>query len=97
MRVSRRIVTALGASLFGIWPGPASAGKLDLITLGIELGRVLAAEQPCGLRYDQEAISAFIAKRVPADDLSFMSHVQTGIGATEFKLSEMTASQKTAL
>lgn len=95
MRAFGRIAAALGVVLLG--GGAGHASDIKLMALGMELGRVLAAEQPCGLSYDQAAISAFIAKRVPADDLSFMSNVEAGVGATEYEMKDMGASQKTVL
>ena len=36
-----------------------------------DLGSVIAAETPCGMTYDQDAIGRFITERVPATDMAF--------------------------
>lgn len=66
------------------------------MTLANELGSVLASESLCGLSFDQGAISAFIEKRVAADDLSFASTLQMMTTGQEFQLKGMSTSSKTA-
>lgn len=64
--------------------------------LAITLGSLLAAEEFCGLSYNQDVISTFITTNVPPDRMDFagMLHSHTSLG--EFMLSDMTASAKTA-
>ncbi len=54
----------------------AAAQDLKSMTLANELASVLASEELCGLAYNQDAIAAFIDKRVKADDLSFANYLR---------------------
>jgi hypothetical protein len=75
---------------------PCAAQGMKTMTLANELGSVLASESVCGLSFDQGAISAFVEKRVAADDLSFASTLQMMIAGQEFQLKGMSVSAKTA-
>lgn len=66
------------------------------MTLASQLGSVLAAEEFCGLTYDQEAIAAFINAEVAEDDLGFASMLQMQTQGLAVMQEEMNASQKTA-
>lgn len=41
---------------------PAFGQSLKMMQVATDLGTVFAAEEPCGLSYDQDAIGAFIEK-----------------------------------
>ncbi|MDU8362827.1 hypothetical protein, partial [Pseudomonas syringae group sp. J309-1] len=60
------------------------------------VGSVLAAEEFCGLNYDQPAIAAYIEKNVPADDMTFASSLNMQVIGVKAFQKEMSASQKTA-
>lgn len=64
--------------------------------LANHLGSVIAAESFCRLNYKQEAISAYIEKRVKPDDISFPSNLQMMIEGSKFQHQSMSESAKTA-
>jgi len=66
------------------------------MTLANELGSVLASEEICGLKFNQNAISAFIEKRVRADDLSFASTLTLMTAGQEMQIKGMSVSARTA-
>lgn len=68
----------------------------ESMTLANELGSVLASEEACGLTFDQDAISAFIEKRVPADDMAFPSSLNMMVMGSEAQIADMSTSAKTA-
>lgn len=59
----------LALSLLLISAGSAIAADSDQVAM--DLGVVIAAEEACGLAYDQAAIEAFVDKHVAADDMGF--------------------------
>lgn len=80
-----------------ILPTAASAwSNLDRISTAKSLGDVLASEAPCGVAYNQEAISAYISANVPDDDLSFTSTLNTMTAGAEYNISNMSSSSLTA-
>ncbi|WP_054310010.1 hypothetical protein [Mesorhizobium sp. 1M-11] len=81
---------AMGASM------SAAHAAYNALVLANELGNVLAAEELCGLTFDQPAIAAFIEKRVPADDMSFAGFLQMQVDGIRMGFADMSASQKTA-
>lgn len=74
----------------------AEAVDLESMKLANQLGDVLASEEACGLSYDQDAIAAFIEKKVAADDMGFTSTLNLMTQATTSQIEDMSASQKTA-
>jgi len=84
------VVMALAAT-----PGVAVA-QAESLTLASELGSVLGAEAACGLKYNQEAIKAFIDAKVRADDMKFPSMLQSLSQGTAYRLKSMSESEKTA-
>lgn len=74
----------------------AAFAQADTMMVASQLGNVLAAEEFCGLTYDQEAIQAFIEKNVRADDMGFAGMLSLMTGGSESKQREMNASAKTA-
>lgn len=75
---------------------PVAAQSMASMTLATDLGNILASEEICDLTYDQAAISAFIESKVPADDMSFPSMLQTMTMGQEYTLKDMSASGRTA-
>ncbi len=73
-----------------------TASAKDTTTLALNLGSVLAAEEGCGLEYDQAAIAAFIQKSVPADDRGFPSTLNMMTDGSKVQFDRMTTSSKTA-
>jgi hypothetical protein len=59
--------------LLGFAVSPAYAQTPDSADADTELASVLASEEPCGLSYDQDAISRWIERHVRPDDMSFTS------------------------
>lgn len=74
-----KIWNAVAAALLAA-PGPAAAmTDIEAITHAGALGSILAAEDPCRLTFDQEAISAYVKRTVPADRIDYASLLQTQI------------------
>lgn len=91
MRVSLALCVALGTSTAAhAWD------DFERMTVATSLGNVLASEEYCGLSYDQAAISTFIDKSVPADDLEFNPMLSTMTDGASYDLEQMSESQKTA-
>lgn len=76
--------------------GAASADSMKSMQIASELGNLLSAEQPCGLTFDQTAVSAFIEKNVEADDMSFPGTLRLMTEGAKYKLQEMSKSEMTA-
>lgn len=76
--------------------GLAQAAGRDTWRVASALGDVLASEGPCGFRYDQDAIKAFIAKNVAADDMEFASTLAMVTRVQEQEISSLPPSSKTA-
>ncbi|TNV17859.1 signal recognition particle [Ochrobactrum teleogrylli] len=74
----------------------ARADDLSTMQLASGLGSVLAAEEPCGLSFDQGAIEKFINAKVPADNLNFAGTLNMMVSGAKLELDGMSASQKTA-
>jgi hypothetical protein len=73
----------------------AAAGS-DSTQIALELGSVLASEAECGLSYNQQAIEAFIERKVDASDMGFASTLQAMTSGSKFQIEGMTPSQRTA-
>ncbi|MGP4725549.1 signal recognition particle [Agrobacterium deltaense] len=73
-----------------------AATKKDSSDIALQLGTVLAAEDFCGLTYDQEMIAAYIEKNVSADDMGFASLLQLMTAGKQSAQKGMTASAKAA-
>lgn len=86
----------LGVVAFSLLSSSAVAQSIETMKLASDLGTLIAAEEFCGLSYDQAAIEAYIEKNVPADDLSFASQLNLMIQGSRFEHSSMSASAKTA-
>ncbi|MEM8554013.1 MAG: signal recognition particle [Pseudomonadota bacterium] len=74
----------------------AQMAELENMQRAMELGQIIASEKPCGLTFDQSAISAWIDTNVPADDMGFTSNLQMGSMSMEMELTSMSDSLKTA-
>jgi hypothetical protein len=74
----------------------AAAKTQDYERVAEVLGNVLAFEEPCGLKYDQVAIKAFIDARVPAKEIRFTKYLQMITVNTAQEIKSMTPSEKTA-
>jgi hypothetical protein len=95
MRMSfRAIATIVAMAVFFV--APASGQSMKSMQLASDLGSVLAAEEACGLSYDQSAIGSFIEENVDADDMSFPSTLQMMTAGSKFELEDMSTSSLTA-
>jgi hypothetical protein len=74
----------------------ALAQGTSTFALANELGSVLGAEKGCGLKFNQDAIKAFIEAKVKADDMKFPSLLSTMSQGAAWRLGEMSESEKTA-
>jgi hypothetical protein len=73
------------------------AQDIDSTQLALHLGGLLAAEEYCGLSFNQKALEEFIDERVRPDDLSFPSQLSLFTDGKKYDQDSMTESQKTAL
>lgn len=85
--------TAAATAAAMLFATPAMA---DSMTIAVSLGTVLASEEFCGLTYNQDAISTYIAKNVKDDDMQFPSTLQMMTEGQKSQLKEMSKSQVTA-
>ena len=92
--MNRLWVCVVVSTLAGIFP--AAAKTYDYERVAELLGNALAFEQPCGLKYNQEMIKAFIDARVPAKEMRFTKYLQMITANTEQEIKTMTTSEKTA-
>lgn len=89
MRTLLVLVSCLSGSV-------AVAQDLQSMQRAQALGTVLAAEEKCGLSYDQDAIKAWIDGNVPADDMDFASTLSLMTMGMQSQLDEMSKSSLTA-
>lgn len=73
-----------------------AAHAQNSITLALQLGSVLASEEPCGMTFDQAAIAAFIESKVKATDLDFPSTLNMMTQGQEVQIRDMSKSALTA-
>ena len=85
-----------GLLVTSLTPSAVSSQGLETIQRAQELGTVLAAEQFCGLAYDQVAVGAWIDANVDPTDMQFAPMLQAMTGGASYILDNMTESQKTA-
>jgi hypothetical protein len=74
-------------------PPRAEARNYDLLQ---GLGSVFAAEDICGFGYNQDAIGAFMAAHVPAEDMSFATDMHNSAEMMHSSMQGSSASEKTA-
>ncbi len=89
MRLSTTALIAVIANV-----GAAFAGDSD--KWAEQLGAVMAAEEPCSLTYDPDAIRGFIEKHVKADDMDFASRLNMETKYGIISIGNMTESSKLA-
>ncbi|WP_298981590.1 signal recognition particle [uncultured Roseibium sp.] len=68
----------------------------DRSELAFALGSILAAEDFCGLTFNQAAIEAFIGENVPAGDMHFSAQLWLLTNGSKESLKVMSESQLTA-
>lgn len=85
---------AFAVGVFVFIAANASAG--DSSSLAEKLGPVMAAEQPCSLKYDPDAIKAFIEKNVKSDDMEFAKQLDYRTWTATNSVEQMTSSSKVA-
>lgn len=83
-------------SAFIATAAPVQADDLTTMMRAGELGTVLAAEEFCGLTYDQAAIQVWITANVDPAAMNFASMLSTSTMGSEFSQKDMSASAKTA-
>ncbi|MBP2560820.1 hypothetical protein J2857_003589 [Neorhizobium galegae] len=86
---------AATAVFVGLSAIPNTASE-NLTQLAMTFGDVLGAEKTCGLRFDSEAIKAFVKARVPANDIDFMSTVATSVKIAPMQFNKMPAGLQVA-
>ena len=72
---------------------PANATDLGMVQ---KVASVLAAEEFCGMKYDQDAIRAFVEKNIKSDDIEFASMLGLITSGTRMQNEQMSESEKTA-
>ncbi|WP_413874125.1 hypothetical protein [Albidovulum sp.] len=83
-------------SAVSLFAASASAQDLDTMQIALDLGTLLAAEQKCGLTYDQVAIEAFIDAKVDPGNMSFASDLSMMTSGAKMQLVQMDGSAITA-
>jgi hypothetical protein len=78
------------------FPAASAADEMASMQQAMELGSILAAEQECGLAYDQAAISVWIDQNVDPSDMGFASNLGLMTKGAEFNSQGMSDSQKVA-
>lgn len=68
----------------------------EMLQVANALGAVIAAEEPCGLSYDQAAIAAYIENTVPPERMDFASALQVQIMGQQAMLPAMSSSATAA-
>lgn len=71
-------------------------GQFENMQKAQELGSILAAEEYCGLSYDQNAIASWIDQNVDPGDMGFAGTLEMMTQGAQFDLSSKSASSKTA-
>ena len=84
------------ALLMGMPTLTHAQGDMESMMLATQLGSVLAAEDFCGLTYDQAAIAAFVEAEVAPDDMAFPSTLSAMTDGHRYQQDTMSASAKTA-
>lgn len=64
--------------------------------LAMQVGSILGSEEPCGLSYSAEGITAYIDREVAADDMEFLGMMDLGASNAEYSVGEMGAGQRAA-
>lgn len=82
------MIRTLSATAFAMAASTASA-QLSTYEMREELATVVAAEEYCGLTYDQEAIFAYVEANAPTDDIYFATDLRLAIEIEVSRLSEM--------
>lgn len=90
------VLTLRLSIITAVLAGAAGLAQAESTTVAEELGGVLAAEQRCGLAYDQDAIAAFIGERVQVDDMQFPRLLNYQVTVAGLHLDQMSESTKTA-
>jgi len=83
----------LALCLSGFLAPAAGADELDDFTTG--MADLLAGESYCGLSYDQDALAALIASKVPADDMGWTQMLAGIKFLSGERLKRFTPSEKT--
>jgi hypothetical protein len=92
--MKRKMIGAVLALAMATTGGAARANQCDNMGDGhsdcvaIQLGTILGSETACGLKYDEEAIKAFIVNQI-RDDVSFMSTLKNITDTSKAKAAEM--------
>ncbi|SDO20178.1 hypothetical protein SAMN04488061_0552 [Filomicrobium insigne] len=85
------------AGAVALMPSTAHAlSDMERFEIASNLARVIAAEEACGLSYDQAAIAAYVDKMVPPDDMKFPGELAMSTSGARFELEQMSKSAKTA-
>ncbi len=92
--MKRRLLTI--AVLSALTAPAIAANDLQSMQMATQLGNLLASEAFCELTFNQEAIAAFVEKKVPADDMQFPSMLSLMTSGAKVQLDQMSPSGKTA-
>jgi hypothetical protein len=64
--------------------------------MAMQLGAIIGSEEYCGLSYDQDAISNWIAENADPSDMGFTDYLDMGASAEKMEQQGRNASAKTA-
>lgn len=85
----------LGLSLLFATPA-AQAQNFESMQKATELGTILAAEQLCGLSFNQDAVADWIDQNTDPSDMGFPGTLQMMVDGSTFQNSGMSGSALTA-
>lgn len=74
----------------------AQAQNFDSMQKATELGTILAAEELCGLSFNQDAVADWIDENTDPSDMSFPGTLQMMVDGSTFQNSSMSGSALTA-
>lgn len=74
---------------------PAVA-QMQSLKLATDIGTVIGSEEYCGLKFDQQAISEYVTEHADKTDLGFASTLTMMVQGTEYNISTLSPSGKTA-
>jgi hypothetical protein len=90
------VLAGVSMSIVAFFAHPAQAQDIQSIKLSQELGSILASEDFCGVSYDKAAIERFIEARVKANDMGFVTMLNTMTTGSRVQLQQMSEAHKVA-
>jgi hypothetical protein len=90
------MIRTIALALIAAPTSVAAMSDIEMLNVANQLGAVLAAEEGCGLHYDQGAIASYIATKVPPERMDFAPALQVQVMGQKTLFATMSPSTKTA-